>query len=33
MGFVQQKSCASRAFSKERISLEVQIDMVKDSFD
>lgn len=33
MGFVQLKSCASQAFSKERISLEVQIDLVKDSFD
>lgn len=33
MGFVQLKSCVSQAFSKEWISLEVQIDMVKDSFD
>lgn len=32
MGFVQLKSCASQSFSKERISLEVQIDLVKDSF-
>lgn len=33
IGFVQLKSCASQAFSKERISLEVEIDLVKDSFD